>query len=107
MDAAQTLRVARKRSGMSLRALGQHAGTSHATLSAYESGVKVPRVDTLDRLLRAAGFSSEVDLGGRADSGPEHRVAKGRELADVLELAEQFPARHAPELPYPPFAARR
>ena len=90
---------------MSMRALGLRAGTSHATLSAYESGAKVPRVDTLDRLLRAAGFSAEVDLGGRADAGADHRVAKGLELVDVLELAEQFPARHDPELRYPRFAA--
>ncbi len=90
---------------MSMRALGERAGTSHATLSAYESGAKVPRVDTLDRLLRAAGFSSEVDLGGRADHATADRVAKGLELVDVLELAEQFPARHDPQLAYPRFAA--
>lgn len=102
VDAAALLRLARRRAGLSLRALAQAAGTSHATLSQYESGRKVPRFDTLTRIVRAAGFALDVQLEPRADAGPD-RVAKGRELVDALELAELFPARHDQALPYPPF----
>ncbi|MCU1485091.1 MAG: putative Xre family DNA-binding protein [Actinomycetia bacterium] len=101
MDAATTLRSARRRAGLTLRALAARAGTSHATLSAYESGAKVPRVDTLERILRAAGFEPELELLARPAG--EDRVAKGNELVAVLELAAQFPARHTRSLRYPRF----
>ena len=100
MDAATTLRTARRRSGLTLRALAERAGTSHATLAAYESGTKVPRVDTLERIVRAAGFEPQVDLVRRIDG-----ATRGEELVAVLELAAQFPARHARTLPYPRFGA--
>ena len=101
MDAATTLRRARERASLTLRALAERAGTSHAALSAYETGAKVPRVDTLDRILRAAGFSPAVELAPRPAG--EDREAKGRELVEALELAAAFPARHARRLAYPRF----
>ena len=101
MEAATTIRRARSRSGLTLRALARRASTSHATLSAYEHGHKVPTVETLDRIVRAAGFRLASDLLP-APSGPLGGD-RGRELADVLHLAEQFPARHDPELTFPRF----
>ena len=62
VDAAVTLRRVRLRSGLSLRALAARADTSHSTLSAYEAGRKVPTVETLDRIVRAAGFELGVEL---------------------------------------------
>jgi transcriptional regulator with XRE-family HTH domain len=103
MDAAQTLRVARARSGLSLRALARRAGTSHATISAYEAGRVTPAVDTLDRIVRAAGFTIVPGLEARVE--PSDPAARGRELVEVLELAAQFPARHAPTLELPIFGA--
>ncbi len=103
MDASGTLRRARDRSGLSLRELARRAGTSHATLVAYEAGEKVPSVATLDRIVRHAGFALEVDLSPLADGSPEER---GRELADALELAAAFPARHAEAIEYPVFRRR-
>ena len=105
MNAARTLRDARRRSGLSLRELARRAGTSHATISAYESGRVVPAVDTLDRIVRAAGFSIAADLERRVD--PSDDGARGRELVEVLELAAQFPARHAPTLEMPVFGRVR
>lgn len=101
MDAARTLRSARARSGLSLRALAERAGTSHATLAAYESGRVVPRVDTFVRVLRAAGFAAELELAPRPDATRAEREAKGEELRQALELAAMFPARHAPRLTFP------
>jgi transcriptional regulator with XRE-family HTH domain len=101
VDAATTLKRARARAGLTLRALAEAAGTSHTSLSAYETGAKVPRVDTLDRILGAAGFVPSVDLEARPAG--EDRVAKGEELEQVLLLAEQFPARHSRTLRYPRF----
>jgi transcriptional regulator with XRE-family HTH domain len=101
MDAAAILRRVRRRAGLTLRALAARAETSHSTLSAYETGRKVPTVDTLARIVRAAGYELAVELTPAV--GGADRAARGRELAAVLELAEQFPARHAAVLEFPVF----
>jgi transcriptional regulator with XRE-family HTH domain len=101
MDAATTLRRARDRAGLSLRALAARADTSHSTLSAYETGRKVPTVGTLDRIVRAAGYDLELELVPAV--GGLDRAARGRELLEVLELAELFPARPGVTLDFPRF----
>ena len=86
---------------MSLRALAARAGTSHATLSAYENGRVDPTTAVLSRIVEAAGCSLETALLG----GPQEfeGLTRGDEIIAVLELAEQFPARHAPDLEFPRF----
>ena len=106
MEAARALRRARLDAGLSLRALAARAGTSHATLAAYESGRVVPGVDTLGRILRAAGFAMDISVSRRPDATVEDRKAKGEELLQVLDLAAQFPARHARRLAFPPMGRR-
>jgi transcriptional regulator with XRE-family HTH domain len=100
VNAASIIRNARNRAGMTLRELGEAAGTSHSTVSAYESGAKVPTTATLDRIVRAAGFALDATLARRVDPGG---LRRGDELAAVLELAAAFPARHAPTLDVPVF----
>ena len=94
------IRRARHRAGLTQRALAERARTSHTTLAAYESGSKTPRVDTFDRILRAAGYAPDLELRPRPDATPADREAKGRELLAALELAAAFPlrrqARHLP-----------
>src|SRR4051812_33932561 len=102
MDAATTIRRARAESGLSLRALAERAGTSHATIAAYEAGRKTPNADTLVRLVRAAGFDLTLDLTRRPADGDGSR---GRELIEALELAELFPSRPRRHLAFPRFAA--
>ncbi len=104
MDAAITLRRARAIDRTTLRELARRAGTSHSTLAAYEAARKDPRVATVDRIVRCSGCDLLVELRprpGGVDAGD-----RGRELAEVLELAAQFPARHGVDLDYPPFGAR-
>jgi transcriptional regulator with XRE-family HTH domain len=103
MDAGSLIRSARQHAGLSLRELARRAGTSHATLAAYESGRTVPTVTTLDRVVRACGVSLEPTLAPRIAATPEERAARGRELIEVLELAEMFPARHDRALRAPRF----
>lgn len=100
MDTAILIRRARAGAGLSLRALAGRAGTSHSTLAAYEAGRKAPSLATLERIVRAAGFNLAVELTPARAMDPGDR---GRELAQVLELAEQFPARHSPTLEFPVF----
>lgn len=95
----ELLRV-RRRAGLSQRALANRAGTSQATVSAYESGRKQPSVAVLERLLRSAGAELRVvDAPGRIDTADLER--NGRRLAEVLALAEALPYRPSRELRFP------
>ncbi|MCU1427671.1 MAG: putative Xre family DNA-binding protein [Actinomycetia bacterium] len=104
MDAEHAIRAARRRAGLSLRLLAARAGTSHSTLAAYEQARKVPTVETLDRILRAAGYELTAELTPAV--GGADRAARGKELAEALELAAQFPARPAAQLAFPKFGNR-
>lgn len=101
MDPAAILRRARTDAGLSLRALAERAGTSHSAVAGYEAGRKVPSIPTLERLLRAAGYRLNVRV--ERTVGGADPTARGRELVEVLTLAEQFPARHSRKLDYPVF----
>ncbi|MDH5738352.1 MAG: helix-turn-helix domain-containing protein [Gammaproteobacteria bacterium] len=99
--AARRLSEARQSAGLSLRELAERAGTSHATLSAYEKGSKNPSVATFVRILSACGF--EVDFGLRRRIRFAHGLERGEELAMALSLAEQFPSRLPRKMTYPRF----
>lgn len=105
MNASDVVRESRLRAGLTLRSLAERANTSHATISAYESGRKVPTVETLDRIVRAAGFEIDVSLAPRVRSTLVGQN-RGDELAAVLDLAEAFPVRHEPVLNAPIFGRR-
>lgn len=94
-----TIRTVRERAGLSMRELARRAGTSHATLSAYEHGAKSPTAATLQRIVRAAGVQPGIAFTTRA--APASR--RGDELEAVLRLAGQFPARHRRRLDLPVF----
>jgi len=93
MDAAEVIRDARVRAGLSKRELARRAGTSAAALVEYESGRRDPGVQSLQRILAAAGF--EATLVARPTIGPLAPGEAGRRLAEVLELAEHLPHRPA------------
>lgn len=91
MDAGTILRAVRRRGHWSLRALAAKADTSHATLSAYETGRVAPSVSTLDRIVHAGGFDADTRLTRRISM--KDGMERGSELESVLRLAAQFPAR--------------
>ena len=89
MEISAALREARVRAGLSARELARRAGTSHATLLAYESGRIDPGTKVAERILYAAGFHLRCTLD------PSVHTASGRpageELEDILNLAEHLP----------------
>jgi transcriptional regulator with XRE-family HTH domain len=99
VDAAGVIRLARGRAGLSLRQLGRLAGTSHSTLSAYEAGVKVPTVATLDRIVRAAGFALDFDLSPVPSTIDDRGVGRVLELADRFSAHERRPLCTEPAVP--------
>jgi hypothetical protein len=102
MDAAEVIRRAREAAGLSKRELARRAGTSPAAIVAYEAGERDPTFRTLRRLLRAAGYDSEmVTRPARRRLDPARAAAR---LVEVLDLAEHLPRRRsASRLSFPPF----
>ncbi len=101
--AASLLADSRARAGLSLREAARRAGTSHATLLAYERGTKSPSIVTFLRVLDACGFAVDFDLSPRIRW--QDGISRGEELAQVLKLAAQFPARVARHMDYPRFGS--
>ncbi len=98
---AVLLKTARLNGGLSLRELALRASTSHSTIAAYEQARKVPSAVVLLRLINACGLDFRVHKSSRLLFSDPHE--RGEELVDVLNLAEQFPARHHRKLEYPRF----
>ena len=103
MDVAAALRAARRRAELTQAELAARAGTSQATVSAYESGRKQPSLATTARLLAATGSRLTVEPAERpVVHVAEDRLARaGRSLVEVLGLAEALPTRHEHTLHFP------
>lgn len=96
------LRRARLRAGLSLREVAKRAGTSHATLSAYERGLKSPTLDTFIRIVIACDLALDFTFRKRVRS--RRGLPRGEELEAVLRLAAEFPARPSRTLDGPVIA---
>jgi transcriptional regulator with XRE-family HTH domain len=107
MDAGTALRDARQRAGLTQAALAGRAGTSQATISAYESGRKDPSVETFSRLLAATGSRLIVQPAKHPVVEPSaaQLARSGRVLVDVVALAAALPTRHESTLRYPRLSA--
>lgn len=108
IDPGELIREARRSRGLTQAQLATAARTSQTAVSAYESGAREPSLDTLSRLLAAAGARLTVVPAGPAARMPSRTelARTGRTLAQVIELAEALPVRHARELRFPRLAAR-
>jgi transcriptional regulator with XRE-family HTH domain len=89
---------ARKRAGLTQVELARRAGTTQPVISAYEHGRRDPTIETLRRLVRAAG--AELALAAVAptsDIPPAIDDAeRGARLVDVLLLADAIPTHRSP-----------
>ena len=90
--ARHLIRMARREAGLSQQALAARAGTSQAAVSVYESGRRSPSVDTLCRILAAAGFEVRMCLAV-PDAHDETR-----EVTEALVSAGQLAAHTEREL---------
>lgn len=88
----------RRDSGLSQAELARRSGLQASVLSAYEHGRRQPSVAALARLAAAADL--ELSLAPAAERLASEQA--GEILAQVLDLAEQIPARPRAELDYPP-----
>jgi predicted transcriptional regulator len=95
MNAGLALRYARRRAGLSQRALAAQAGVPQPAIARIERGVVSPRLDTVLPLLEAAGFTLELapTIGKGVDRtliraalerSPEDRIRAAAEAAKNL-----------------------
>lgn len=98
--AADLIKLARHDSGLSQRDLAERAGTSQSAIAAYESAKRSPTLDTLARIVRAAGRDLRIQVVAYDDhddvmaayeaSLPEEtRAALERERARLRRLARR------------------
>ncbi|MEO5986927.1 MAG: helix-turn-helix transcriptional regulator [Candidatus Limnocylindria bacterium] len=97
MDAAQMVRSARRRAGMTQRELASAASVPQATVGRVEAGLVSPRANTLGRLLRAAGHEVWVDrrLGEGVDRSlirDRLRMTPAERIRLAVEEARGLPA---------------
>lgn len=83
--AGNLIRIARADAGLSQRELARRAKTSQATLSAYEAGRKAPTLDTLERIIRAAGFDLRIVIEPHDDH--DEWVAEFERSVDPKDVA--------------------
>lgn len=57
---ARLILSARHGGGLTQQELAQRAGTSQATLSAYERGLKAPSIQVAERIVEAAGYRLDL-----------------------------------------------
>lgn len=103
MDGARLIREARAAAALPQSRLAELSGTSQATLSGYERGVKVPSSTTLARILAACGMRLAATPRSRPvrTPGAAALARSDRVLGEVLELAAELPAHHRPALGFP------
>jgi transcriptional regulator with XRE-family HTH domain len=102
VDAATLLAESRRRSGLTQREVARRARTSAAAVCLYETGQRVPRVDTLARLVAATGSTLALSAPPQA---PIDLAANGRALADLLRLADALPHASSDRIAGPALAS--
>lgn len=73
---ALILREAREQGDLTQRSLAERAGTHQAVVGRIEAGASSPSLDTLERLVAAAGFDLEIELVPRPAQDPVIEVYK-------------------------------
>ncbi|WP_051246811.1 helix-turn-helix transcriptional regulator [Nocardioides halotolerans] len=99
------VREARKRAGLTQRALAERAGTTQSAIARLESGRTRPAFDDVLRLVRLCGLDLDVMLVLRDDSDwhqalaageltPSGRVERAQHVARQLQVIREAGARH-------------
>lgn len=91
MPAGTLIRDARQAAGLTTTELARRAGTSRTAISAYEHGHKSPTVDTVERILHAAGRTLTTEEPVRF----EHRLTTRNRPLVVPDRLPRLPMSQA------------
>ena len=86
MNVAATIHHARTRAGLSQADLAKKVGTSQPALARYETGVALPTLPTLERLLRGCGQQLEL----RTSNADERTTSASSVRSQLGPLAQQL-----------------
>lgn len=91
MDTGALIRGLRQKGGMTQGELARRAGTSQSAIARYETGVSSPSVNTLERMVRAAGAALHVSTkqAPAADLSGELATKLRRRRLEILRLARE------------------
>ncbi|WP_083857943.1 XRE family transcriptional regulator [Curtobacterium sp. B18] len=86
VSAAGLIRDARLRAELTQVQLAERAGVTQSVISTYENGRREPSLAALQRLLLAAGFTTEIDLHPVEEPPPlrERVMAARRDLVAIV-----------------------
>lgn len=92
--APRLIRAARRKAGITQRALAGRSGVPQPTIAAIEAGRQDPRFGTLDRLLRACGYELDIRhvLGEGVDRTLIHEMLRLTPGERVRRAAEEAAA---------------
>jgi transcriptional regulator with XRE-family HTH domain len=93
-SAGSLLRAARRRSRLTQAAVAERLGTTQAAIAQLERPRANPTVETLERVLRAAGHRLELSAAPRAASIDESLLARTLALTPA-ERVRAFEAAYA------------
>lgn len=71
MRASAILRECRRRSGLTQRELATRASTAQSVIARIERGLTQPSLETLERIVAAAGFSLQIELAEPVELDPQ------------------------------------
>ncbi len=87
MNAAFTLRTARRGSGLTQRDLARRTGVAQPTIARIEGGLVDPRISTLERLLGACGTALRAErIAGHGIDRTQMRELLGLSPLERVDL---------------------
>lgn len=104
MNAADLVREARRRAGLTQAQLAERLATTQSTIARLEAGGRDPSFGTLENVIRACGLDMSIRLGPHDDHDLtlarltddltpgeriEHMLDRGRKIEDLLASMER------------------
>lgn len=90
--AAEVLKDARLRAGLTQIDLSRKARVTQSVISSYESGRRDPSFSTLNKLVRAAGFSLDVGLKNRTAENTSQFLILRKRKAQLIAAFQELGA---------------
>ena len=82
MDIGEKIKDYRKESGLSQKDLGQKLNVSQQHIAQYESGKRIPKLDTIQKIATALNISVNDLLESPLDDSPLYRAFRNSDVSD-------------------------
>ncbi len=104
MKAADLVREARRRAGLTQAQLAERLATTQSTIARWERGGRDPSFGTLEQIIKACGLAMSIRMGPRDDHDLglalltddltpgeriEHMLDRGRKIDDLFASVER------------------